>query len=150
MDRIDQILLPPVWKTCFSILGWIWHAKNDMVIVQKFWELGWPPPRILGKNLKKYRFFWNSHLIWILCEGFHVKGSFVLLTRLTSKIFMNWALCNEAIQNLKGWLAIATLKPIFTFLGRDFAKKNYWIWQNPYQEKWKLVSELRWLASPLQ
>ena len=38
MDKIDQILLPPVWKTCFSILGWIWHAKNDFVIVQKFWE----------------------------------------------------------------------------------------------------------------
>ena len=43
MDRIDQILLPPVWKICFRILGWIWHAKNDLVIVQKFWEMGWPP-----------------------------------------------------------------------------------------------------------
>ena len=48
----------------------------------------------------------------------------------------------------KGWLAIATLKPTFTFLGRDFAIFNTFTWQNPYQEKWKLVLELRWLASP--
>ena len=41
----------------------------------------------------------------------------------------------------KGWLAIATLKPTFTFLGRDFAIFNTFTWQNPYQEKWKLVLE---------
>ena len=56
MDRIDQILLPPVWKTCFSTLGWIWHAKNDLVILQKFWELGWPPPHF-GKNSQKIPIF---------------------------------------------------------------------------------------------
>ena len=50
----------------------------------------------------------------------------------------------------KGWLAIVTLKPTFTFLGWDFAIFNTFTWQNPYQEKLKLVSELRWLASPLQ
>ncbi len=59
MDRIDQILLPPVWKTCFSTLGWIWHAKNDLVILQKFWELGWPPPPF-GKNSQKIPFFLNE------------------------------------------------------------------------------------------
>ena len=38
----------------------------------------------------------------------------------------------------KGWLAIATLKPTFTFLGRDFAIFNTFTWQNPYQksESW--------------
>ena len=41
----------------------------------------------------------------------------------------------------KDWLAIATLKPTFTFLGRDFAIFNTFTWQNPYQEKWKLVLE---------
>ena len=35
---------------------------------------------------------------------------------------------------VKGWLAIATLKPTFTFLGRDFAIFNTFTWQNPYQE----------------
>jgi hypothetical protein len=41
----------------------------------------------------------------------------------------------------KGWVAIATLKPTFTFLVRDFAIFNTFTWQNPYQEKWKLVLE---------
>ena len=38
----------------------------------------------------------------------------------------------------KDWLAIATLKPTFTFLGRDFAIFNTFTWQNPYQksESW--------------
>ena len=38
----------------------------------------------------------------------------------------------------KGWLAIATLKPTFTFLGRDFAIFKTFTWQNPYQksESW--------------
>ena len=31
----------------------------------------------------------------------------------------------KQILYLKGWLAIATLKPTFTFLCRDFAKKKY-------------------------
>ena len=31
-DRIDPILPPPVWKTCFSISEWTWHAKNHLVI----------------------------------------------------------------------------------------------------------------------
>ena len=38
----------------------------------------------------------------------------------------------------KGWLAIATLKPTFTFLGRDFAIFKTFTWQNRYQksESW--------------
>ena len=61
MDRIDQILLPPVWKTGFSTLRWIWHAKNDLVILQKFWELWYPPP--FWENPQKIPFFWTAHLI---------------------------------------------------------------------------------------
>ena len=40
-----------------------------------------------------------------------------------------------AYVNLKGWLAITTLKPTFTFLGRNFAIFNTFTWQNLYQEK---------------
>ena len=46
-----------------------------MVITQKFWEIGGPPP-FLGKIPKKYRFFWKSPLIqkkvflfWIKVEA---------------------------------------------------------------------------------
>ena len=42
----------------------------------------------------------------------------------------------------KGWLPSAKLKPTFTFLGRDFAIFNTFGWQNPYQERWKLVLAL--------
>ena len=35
----------------------------------------------------------------------------------------------------KGWLAIATLKPTFTFLGKDFAIFNTLTWENLFQEK---------------
>ena len=41
------------------MLGWIWHAKNVLVIYQKFWELGWPPPPF-GKNSQKIPFFLNE------------------------------------------------------------------------------------------
>ena len=43
---------------------------------------------------------------------------------------------NKPWANLKpkDWLAIATLKPTFTFLGRDFAIFNTFTWQNPYQK----------------
>jgi len=34
----------------------------------------------------------------------------------------------------KGWLAIATLKPTFTFLGRDFVIFNTFTWENPNQK----------------
>ena len=53
-------------------------------------------------------------------------------------------------NNQRGWLPSAKLKSTFTFLGRDFANYKYWIWQNPYQEKWKLVLALYWVASPYQ
>ena len=42
---------------------------------------------------------------------------------------------DHARNKLKGWLAIATLKPTFTFLGRDFAIFNTFTWQNLYQKK---------------
>ena len=37
--------------------------------------------------------------------------------------------------NLVILVNIATIKPTFTFLGRDFAIFNTLTWQNPYQEK---------------
>ena len=105
MDRIDQILLPPVWKTCFSTLGWIWHAKNDLVILQKFWELGWPPPPHFGKNSQKIPVFFGSPPLtknyknaWFLCK----LGDFYTIIFLVHIgcweqciIFgANWKLCN--------------------------------------------------------
>ena len=45
----------------------------------------------------------------------------------------------SCIFYLKGWPAIAKLKPTFTLLGRDFAVFNTFTYQNPYQEKWKLI-----------
>ena len=53
-----------------------------------------------------------------------------------------------SIKEWKGWLPSAKLKPTFTFFGRDFAIFNTFSWQNPYQEKWKLVLALHWVASP--
>ena len=48
----------------------------------------------------------------------------------------------------KGWLAIATLKPTFTFIGRDFAIFNTFTWQNPYQKvKVGFRVAMQWLAS---
>ena len=41
-DKIYQILPPPVCKTCFSTSKWIWHTKNDLVNLQKFWN--WEDP----------------------------------------------------------------------------------------------------------
>ena len=41
----------------------------------------------------------------------------------------------SCIFYLKGWPAIAKLKPTFTLLGRDFAVFNTFTYQNPYQEK---------------
>ena len=43
------------------------------------------------------------------------------------------------MQYRKGWLPSAKLKWTFTFLGKDFAIFNTLTWENPYQEKWKLV-----------
>ena len=51
---------------------------------------------------------------------------------------------------LSGWLPSAKLKPTFTFPVRDFATFNTFTWQNPFQEKWKLVLALHSVASPLR
>ena len=40
-------------------------------------------------------------------------------------------ICDIEAEGQKGWLAIATLKPTFTFLGRDFAIFNTFTWQIP-------------------
>ena len=36
--------------------------------------------------------------------------------------FVNLLTIVEMLSFVKGWLAIATLKPTFTFIGKDFAK----------------------------
>ena len=56
--------------------------------------------------------------------------------------------CQSSAAELisKGWPPSAKLKPTFTFLGRDFAIFNTFSWKNSYQEKWKLVLALHWVA----
>ena len=108
MDRIDQILLPPVWKTCFSILGWIWHAKNDLVIVQKFWEMGWPRPPILGKIPKKYRFFWKTPLSILLHLKVikHVHGNEYDFNSTHCHFFLRWSPLMSFGGTGRQWLGI--------------------------------------------
>ena len=55
-DKIDQISPPPLCKTCFSTSEWIWHTKKYLVNLQKFWDLGRPPPHV-GKNSQIISFF---------------------------------------------------------------------------------------------
>ena len=55
-----------------------------------------------------------------------------------SRTAFNKKLRFSPISKGKGCLAIATLNPTFTFLGRDFAIFNTFSWQNHYQksESW--------------
>ena len=55
-DQIDQISPPPLCKTCSSTSEWIWHTKKYLVNLQKFWELGRPPPHV-GKNSQIMTYF---------------------------------------------------------------------------------------------
>ena len=46
------------------MLWWILHAKNDLIILQKFCEMGWPPPHF-GKNSQKIAFFCTPpEIVW--------------------------------------------------------------------------------------
>ena len=63
-DKIDQISPPPLCKTCFSTSEWIWHTKKYLVNLQKFWDLGRPPPPCWEKFPNNIVFFFESVPKW--------------------------------------------------------------------------------------
>ena len=56
-DEIVQISPTPLCKTCFSTSEWIWHTKKYLVNLQKFWDLGGPPPPCWEKFPNNIVFF---------------------------------------------------------------------------------------------
>ena len=60
--------------TCFwpfgAILGPIWHTKKYLVNLQKFWDLGRPPPHV-GKNSQIISFFLFDSVPY-LCQCSHL------------------------------------------------------------------------------
>ena len=73
----------------------------------------------------------------------HTDCLWLWLREMTMSIaFLYWRITLiVGVVVLKGWLPSAKLKSTFTFLGKDFVIVNTCSWQNPYQEKWKLVSQ---------
>ena len=50
----------PLCKTCFSTSEWIWHTKKYLVNLQKFWDLGTPPPPPCWEKFPNNIVFFNE------------------------------------------------------------------------------------------
>ena len=139
-----------LWESRFRYQNFWSRRKSLGIGIEKFGLVKKVSVSVLENLVSEKKSRYQSRKIWSRKKSLGIGiGKICLRQKVSVSVSVKNLVSSQSVSGIinfkqyfdnlwfykKGWLPSAKLKPSFTFLGRDFPKSKYWIWQNPYQEK---------------